>query len=95
MVEFTVEQGGDYEVTLGIIKAVDYGIVRIDVNSQTMADSLDCYSPTVVAAEVKLGVCKLPKGKNTLKVTILGANPSAVKSHMFGLDYILANKRIE
>lgn len=37
----------------------------------------------------------LRRGKNTLKVTILGANPSAVKSHMFGLDYILASKRSE
>jgi hypothetical protein len=92
VIEFTVEQTGDYDVTLGITKAVDYGIVRIDVNSQTVTDSLDLYNPTVVAEEVKLDVCKLRQGKNTLKVTILGANPSAVKSHMFGLDYILANK---
>lgn len=53
------------------------------------------YNPTVIAAEVKLGVCKLRRGKNALKVTILGANPAAVKSHMFGLDYILASKRSE
>ncbi len=82
-------------MTLGVTKAVDYGIVRIDVNSQTMADSLDMYNRMVVAAEVKLGVCKLRRGKNTLKVTILGANASAVKSHMFGLDYIFAAKRSE
>ncbi|UCF17526.1 MAG: DUF2961 domain-containing protein, partial [Phycisphaerales bacterium] len=82
-VEFTVEQAGDYDVTLGITKAVDYGIVRIDVNSKTMVDSLDLYNPTVVAVDQKLGVCSLRRGKNTLKVTILGANPSAVKSHMF------------
>jgi hypothetical protein len=92
VVEFTVEQAGDYDLTLGTTKAVDYGIVRVDVNSQTMAKSLDLYNPSVVAAEVKLGVCRLARGKNTLKVTILGANPSAVKSHMFGLDYILASK---
>ena len=36
---------------------------------------------------------ELHRGKNQLQVTILGANPSAVKSHMFGLDYILAGKR--
>ncbi len=93
VVEFAVEQAGEYDVTLGITKAVDYGIVRIDVNSQTMAESTDMYNPSAVAAEVKLGVCKLRQGKNGLKVTILGANPSAVKSHMFGLDYILATKR--
>ncbi|MFC1635828.1 hypothetical protein ACFL5Z_13395, partial [Planctomycetota bacterium] len=95
VIEFTVDQPGDYDVTLGITRAVDYSIVRIDVNSKMMADSLDLYNPTVVTAEVKLGECKLRRGKNTLKVTILGANPSAVKSHMFGLDYILASKRSE
>ena len=95
VMEFTVEEAGRYDVTVGLTKAVDYGIVRIDVNSQTMADSLDLYHPTVVAAEVKLGECTLRRGKNTLKVTILGANPSAVKNHMFGLDYILASKRAE
>ncbi|MHC4700785.1 MAG: glycoside hydrolase family 172 protein [Planctomycetota bacterium] len=92
VVEFVIDQAGDYDVTLGVTTAVDYGIVRIDVNSQTMAKSLDLYNPSVVAAEVKLGVCRLARGKNTLKVTILGANPAAVKSHMFGLDYILASK---
>jgi hypothetical protein len=93
VVEFAVEQAGDYDVTLGITRAVDYGIVRIDVNSQTMADSLDMYNPTVIVAEVKLGVCRLRRGKNALKVTVLGANPSAVRSHMFGLDYVLVRKR--
>ena len=89
-VEFTVEQAGNYDVTIGTTKAVDYGIVRIDVNSQTVADSLDMYNPTVVAVDQKLGKCSLRRGKNTMKITILGANPSAVKNHMFGLDYILA-----
>ena len=95
IVEFTVEKAGDYDVTLGITKAVDYGIVRIEVNSQTMAESLDMHNPTVIAAEAKLGACRLGRGKNTLKVTILGANLSAVKSHMFGLDYILVHRRSE
>jgi len=92
IVEFTVEKAGDYDVTLGITKAVDYGIVRIAVNSETKIDSLDLYNPSVVATEVKLPACRLRRGKNELKVTVLGANPSAVKSNMFGLDYILAAK---
>jgi len=94
-VDFTVEEAGDYEVALGITKAVDYGIVRISVNSETKIDSLDLYNPSVIAAEVKLPMCRLIRGKNKLQVTILGANPSAVKSHMFGLDYILASKHAE
>ncbi|TKJ33515.1 MAG: hypothetical protein CEE38_20355 [Planctomycetes bacterium B3_Pla] len=93
VVEFNIEEAGDYDVTLGITKAVDYGIVRIGVNSETKLDRLDLYNPSVIAFDVKLPVCRLREGKNQLKVTILGANPSAVKSHMFGLDYILAKKR--
>ncbi len=93
VVEFTVGKAGDYDVTLGITKAVDYGIVRITVNSETKIDSLDLYNPSVIAAEIKLPECHLRRGKNQLQVTILGANPSAVKSYMFGLDYILASER--
>jgi hypothetical protein len=92
-VEFIVEETGDYDVTLGITKAVDYGIVRIAVNSETKIDSLDLFNQSVIAANVKLPTCRLRRGKNKLQVTILGANPSAVKSYMFGLDYILAGKR--
>jgi hypothetical protein len=47
---------------------------------------------SVIAIDLKLPVCRLNKGRNTLKVTILGANHAAVKSHMFGLDYILVRK---
>jgi len=93
VVEFFVDKAGDYDVTLGITKAVDYGIVRIAVNSETKIDSLDLYNRSVIAADVKLPTCQLRQGKNQLQVTILGANPAAVKSHMFGLDYILATKR--
>ncbi len=93
VLEFNIEQTGDYDVTLGITKAVDYGIVQIAVNSETKIDSLDLYNPSVIAVDLKLPVCRLNKGRNTLKVTVLGSNPAAVKSHMFGLDYILARKR--
>ncbi|MBL7189796.1 MAG: DUF2961 domain-containing protein [Phycisphaerae bacterium] len=91
-VEFEMDKGGEYDITLGITKAVDYGIVRIEMNGETKADSVDMFNPSVIARDIKLGPCKLVKGKNKLKVTILGANPSAVKKHMFGLDYILPVK---
>jgi hypothetical protein len=92
VVEFSVEQAGEYYVTLGITKAVDYGIASIAVNSESKTEWLDLYNPSVIATEVKLPKCHLQAGKNQLKVTIKGANPAAVKRHMFGLDYILASK---
>jgi len=73
-------------------RAVDYGMVRIEVNGKTAVDSVDFFNPSVIARDIKLGPCRLVKGKNKLKVTILGANPAAVKKHMFGLDYILPKK---
>jgi hypothetical protein len=94
VVEFAVEEAGDYDVTLGTTKAVDYGVVRITVNGETKIDSLDLFNRSVVATDVKLPICTLKQGKNLLEVTILGANKDAVKSHMFGLDYILATKRL-
>ena len=55
--------------------------------------ALDLLNPSVIARDINLGRCRLVKGKNKLKVTILGANPSTVKKHMFGLDYILPTKQ--
>jgi len=95
VVEFNIEQAGNYDITIGITKAVDYGIVSIAVNSETKIDSMDLYNQSVIAEDVKLPPCRLERGNNKLQVTILGVNPSAVKSYMFGLDYILANKRAE
>ncbi len=92
-VEFAIEEEGNYDVSLGITKAIDYGIVRIAINSETKIESLDLFNKSVIAKDVKLGACKLNKGKNKLEVTIIGANLEAVKKHMFGLDYILAIKR--
>ncbi len=93
VVEFPIAEEGDHDVTLGITKARDYGIVRIAINDETKIDSLDGYNGSVIAADVKLPTCRLQQGTNRLEVTILGSNPEAVKSHMFGLDYILATKR--
>ncbi len=96
VVEFTMDEGGEYDVTLGATKAVDYGIMRIavnpDVHRGTKVESIDFFNQGVVTTEVKLGKCRLNQGVNRLEVTVLGANPSAVKSYMFGLDYILAVK---
>jgi len=93
-VEFEMDEGGEYELTLGITKAIDYGIARIEVNGQTVVESADFFNRGVIARDIKTGPCRLVKGKNKLKVTILGSNPAAVKKHMFGLDYILPRELV-
>ena len=43
---------------------------------------------------IKLGTFDLKAGKATLEVTVAGSNPKAdPKSYMFGLDYLLVNKK--
>jgi len=39
--------------------------------------------------EIDLGSFTLKKGRNTLTAEIVGANEKAIKSYMFGLDYVL------
>ena len=46
-------------------------------------------TPDVITEEIPLGECDLKKGANKLEVTVVGTNPEAVKSYMFGLDYLL------
>ncbi len=89
VIEFDVKKAGKYEVTLGTTKAPDYGIVRLAINGQSGID-WDGYHTSVMATDVKLPTARLRQGTNTLEVMIVGANPAAVKRHMFGLDYILA-----
>ena len=87
----TYNRGEVLVKTLGLLFSC-VGIAEILIADQTKAQSADFFNQSVIARDIKLGGCKLVKGKNTLKATIVGANPSAIKKHMFGLDYILTAK---
>lgn len=89
IVQFDAPASGVYDIEVGLTKAVDYGTVRFAVNDKVQIASLDLYNNAVIADTVEMKVCELTEGPNTLQVTILGANPKAVKRHMFGLDYLL------
>jgi hypothetical protein len=88
-IEFDVPQAGTYEIEVGLTKAVDYGLVQLAINGQVKHEALDCYHTSVVADAVVLKECSLVAGPNRMKITMVGANPKAVKRHMFGLDYLL------
>jgi hypothetical protein len=89
ILEFASEKSGRFAIIAALTKANDYGIVKIAVNGLTVIESLDLYNPTVITNDISLGECQLRKGTNQLEITIIGSNPEAIKSHMFGLDYIL------
>ena len=86
---------GRYEVFVAMTKARDYGIMRLAVNGQQVKPDFDLYDPKVIdTGAVSLGEFNLNEGDNVLTIEIVGANSKAVKSYMFGLDYVyLARKK--
>ena len=84
-----VEKKGTYRITMQLTKAKDYGIVQLTLNGAKLGEPIDLYNNGVIATGVlDLGIRELPRGAHRLKVEIVGANEKAVKSYMFGLDYI-------
>jgi hypothetical protein len=84
-----VEASGQYECSAQLTKARDYGIVQLWLDGTQLGDPIDLYAPNVVPLSgVKLGVHDLSAGEHKLTVEITGANERAVKSYMFGLDYV-------
>jgi len=87
---FPVAKAGKYKVTAQFLKAVDYGIAQVAINDQKAGDPIDFYNNGVIVwGPVELGSFDLKEGENTISFTIVGANPTAVKSYMVGLDYLL------
>ena len=60
------------------------------LDGEAVGESIDLYSsPDVVSTgELTLGERKLSAGPHRLSIVIQGANESAAKSYMFGLDYL-------
>ncbi len=88
VLEFPVENAGRYEVVGSLTKAIDYGIVKIAVNDSEPKE-FDRFNNGVANDRLVLGVLELPAGTNRLTIEMAGANEKAVKSYMFGLDYLL------
>ncbi len=89
----SVQQGGLYRVHAQFTKAADYGIFDLYLNGKKIKESIDFYNTLVdVTGEIDLGLQNLETGDNELKAVIIGANPSAIKRYMFGLDYIQFTK---
>jgi hypothetical protein len=87
---WNVEKEGNYEVSVTLTKARDYGIVQLYIDGQKAGGPIDLYNPEVIpTGPVSLGNHELTKGEHRLTVEIVGANEKAVKAHMFGLDRIL------
>lgn len=84
-----VEKAGTCRIKMQLTKAIDYGIVQLSLDGKKLGDPIDLYNDGVIpTGALDLGTHDLSKGRHTLKVEIVGANEKAVKSYMFGLDYV-------
>jgi len=84
-----VKNAGRYDVRCNLTKAVDYGIVQLYLDDQKVGGPIDLYNDGVVpTGEISLGTMELSAGQHKLCVEIVGANDKAVKSYMFGIDYV-------
>jgi hypothetical protein len=87
---FNVNQAGRKRVIIRCVKAKNYAKVSMYVNGQKAYQPIDLYhGRRNVTKNIDLGEFDLQKGHNTLTIEIIGANDKAVKSYMFGLDYIM------
>lgn len=80
---------GRYKVFGRFVKANDYGVFRLAINGEDVADTVDLYNPTVVASEERLlGAFLLRAGENRFTAQVVGRNEAAAEQYMFGLDYL-------
>lgn len=87
-----VAQAGTYEVIGNFCHARDYGIHKLILNGQEIGTT-DFYEEGLDWQQQSLGTFTLPQGTVLLEVDCIGANPKADPRHMFGLDYIVLNKK--
>lgn len=90
--QVNVKEAGTYEVVGNLCHAADYGIHRITLNGKDLGTH-DFYGTGVDWKKITLGTIDLPKGDVVLEVTAAGANEKAKPGRMFGLDYLLLNKK--
>lgn len=89
-VTFPAPKAGQYRVLARFLTAKDYGIHQLAINGKKTGEPMDFYSPDVKPTkEIDLGVYELKAGDNEFSATVTGANEKAIKSYMFGLDYLL------
>jgi len=87
--EVPVRQAGTYRLKMQLTKAIDYGIVQLYMNGEKLGQPIDLFNNGVVPTGIlDMGVHELDAGRHTLRIQIVGANEKAVKSYMFGLDYL-------
>ncbi|MCA9262773.1 MAG: c-type cytochrome [Planctomycetales bacterium] len=85
-----VAKTGIYDLEFVATRARDYGVVQLYLDGAKVGEPIDLFhGPDVVTTGVLIvPAVELTAGDHKLSIQILGANPEADKSYMFGLDYV-------
>lgn len=91
--QFYVSEHGEFDLSIQLTKAPDYGIFNIILNDRVIVKNFDLYAPRVIVSEpIKIPNVKLTEGSNKLEFQLTGGNPRARKfrgtSYLLGLDHI-------
>ncbi len=83
------EKAGEVDIEVVLTCASDYAVVQLAIDDRPLGKPIDLYSPEVRSSGVLVfpGI-RLKPGPHLLTAQIVGANPRAVRSFYFGLDYI-------
>jgi len=86
----SVEKAGNYDVVVTLTKAVDYAVVRFQLDGKPAGEQIDLYNDGVIpSGPISLGTHLITPGEHKLTVEILGANEKAIEAYMFGIDEII------
>jgi hypothetical protein len=87
---FDVAVDNARSLDVALTRAVDYAIVSLSLDGRALrgGERVDLFSPDVRPFELTLTDVAIPRGRHTLTVKILGADPAAVPALMVGLDAI-------
>jgi hypothetical protein len=87
---FAVPSDATHEEIAALALAHDYAVVQPALDGQLVGEPLDLYNYTDVisSSELTLATRKLAAGQRRLTFEINGANPSALKAYMAGLDHL-------
>ena len=93
--EFEVAESGDYEVGAVLTTARDYSIVGLKLDGESLGTAIDLYDyPNVgTTGLLKFGTRSLKAGTHKLLIETVGANDSAIKSYMVGIDCLWLSLR--
>ncbi len=87
ILEFSVPETGEFDVSLDLTRGVDFGIVEIGIDEVGELRHFDGYSPRLeLARNIHLGSFVLTGGVHELRLRVAGRNPQANARFMLGID---------